>query len=306
MCNVLLNESLLEHCVLCPRKCKVNRFEQKGFCGEKADVRIARADLHHWEEPCISGTNGSGTVFFSGCSLKCCFCQNYEISAENKGFALTSQQLADTFLLLQNKGAHNINLVNPTHFAVQIVNALELCKNELNIPVVYNCGGYENAEVIEQLANYVDIFLPDLKYFDSDISKKYSCAEDYFQKASSAIKAMVKTAGKPVFDDNALLKKGTIIRHLVLPSCRHDSIMLMNWLGENFHHDEILVSLMSQYTPVYKCNYFPEINRRTSTFEYNSVCKELQKYGFNGYFQQRDSSQTDYIPRFYDKIYYKL
>lgn len=306
MSNSVFNGENLECCTLCPRECKVNRFQHRGFCGERAEIRIARAELHHWEEPCISGTNGSGTVFFSGCSLKCCFCQNYEISAENKGFALTPQQLADTFLMLQSMGAHNINLVNPTHFVVQIITALDMCKDKLNVPVVYNCGGYEKADVIKQLAGYVDVFLPDLKYYNSEISKKYSCAENYFQKASEAIKTMVNVVGKPLFDENELLKKGVVIRHLVLPSCRHDSIKLMNWLGENFQDDEILVSLMSQYTPIYKCNSFPEINRRTSTFEYNSVCKELLKFGFNGYFQQRNSAQTDYIPQFYDELYYEL
>lgn len=303
---MILNKKILEHCNLCPRECGVNRFQSKGFCGEKAAVRIARAELHYWEEPCISGKNGSGTVFFSGCSLKCCFCQNFEISSENKGFELTTQQLANTFLMLQSKGASNINLVNPTHFVVQIVEALDLCKGKLTIPVVYNCGGYEKSEVIEQLAKYVDIFLPDLKYFDSRNSKKYSYAEDYFQTASQAIKTMVKITGKPMFDDKGMLLKGVVVRHLVLPNCRHDSIKLMNWLGENFEKYEILVSLMSQYTPVYKSSLFPEINRKTSTFEYNSVCDVLNKYDFNGYRQQRNSAQKDFIPEFFDELYYDL
>ena len=303
---MILNTNFLEHCTLCPRECGVNRNKTKGFCGENAVVRIARAELHFWEEPCISGKNGSGTVFFSGCSLRCCFCQNFEISSENKGFELTIKQLADTFLFLQNKGANNINLVNPTHFAVQITQALDLCKDKLKIPVVYNCGGYEKQEIIEQLADYIDIFLPDLKYFDSEISKKYSSAENYFEIASKAIKSMVKTCGKLQFNDEGMLQKGVVVRHLVLPNCRHDSIKLMKWLGENFAPDEILVSLMSQYTPVYKSEMFPEINRKTSTFEYNSVCDVLNKYGFNGYCQQRNSAQTDFIPEFYDKLYYDL
>ena len=300
------SENMLHNCTLCPRKCGVDRHKTKGFCGETSTIRIARAELHHWEEPCISGTKGSGTVFFSGCSLKCCFCQNYDISAENKGFELTTQQLADTFLMLQDKGAHNINLVNPTHFVVQIIEALDLCKDKLKIPVVYNCGGYENAEIIKQLDGYVDIFLPDLKYYDKEISKKYSCAENYFEKASNAIKAMVKLVGKPEFDENGLLKKGVVIRHLVLPNCRHDSIKLMNWLGESFKPDEILVSIMNQYTPVYKAKDMHELNRKTSTFEYNSVCDVLSKYGFDGYYQQRASAQADFIPEFYNELYYDL
>ena len=303
---MILNNKLLENCTLCPRKCGVNRNNTKGFCGESDKIRIARAELHHWEEPCISGKNGSGTVFFSGCNLKCCFCQNFEISADNKGFEVTTRQLADTFLMLQDKGAHNINLVNPTHFVVQVIEALDLCEEELKIPVVYNCGGYENADVITQLKGYVDIFLPDLKYFSSDISKKYSSAENYFDVASKAIKTMVEVGGKPETDCNGILKKGVVVRHLVLPNCRHDSIKLMNWLGENFSKDEILVSIMNQYTPVYKARDIIELNRRTSTFEYNSVCDVINKFGFEGYFQQRNSATTDFIPEFYNKLYYDL
>lgn len=303
---MIFENDILENCTLCPRECGVNRYKSKGFCGEGSNARIARAELHFWEEPCISGKNGSGTVFFSGCSLKCCFCQNYEISAENKGFSLTEKQLADTFLMLQEKGAKNINLVNPTHFVVQIVNALDLCKDKLKIPVVYNCGGYEKTETLQQLKDYVDIFLPDLKYYDSAISKKYSSADNYFDVASKAVKTMVQICGKPVFDDNNMLKKGVVVRHLVLPNCRHDSIKLMDWLGENFKNDEILVSLMSQYTPVYKAKNFSEINRRTSTFEYNSVCEALNKYGFDGFCQQRNSADKDFIPEFFDRLYYNL
>lgn len=301
-----LDTKMLENCQLCPRECGVNRYKTKGFCMEGYEIRIARAELHFWEEPCISGKNGSGTVFFAGCPLKCCFCQNYEISEQNKGFKVSVQQLADTFLMLQDKGAHNINLVNPTHFAPQIKEAFEICKNNLRIPVVYNCGGFEKAELISEIADFNDVFLPDLKYFDSDISKKYSRAENYFEVCSQAIKEMVRITGKPVFDDNGIIQKGVIVRHLVLPNHRQDSIKLMKWLGENFASDEILVSIMSQYTPVHRVSDFHEINRRTSTFEYNSVCAVLQEYGFNGYYQQKSSANVDYIPEFYDNLYYDL
>ncbi|MBQ9375450.1 MAG: radical SAM protein, partial [Ruminococcus sp.] len=229
---MILDKKVLECCKLCPRECGVDRYNTTGFCKETADIKIARADLHFWEEPCISGENGSGTVFFSGCSLKCCFCQNYEISEQNKGFLLTTKQLADTFLMLQDKGANNINLVNPTHFAVQIKEAFELCGDRLKIPVVYNCGGYEKAEVIKEVAEFVDIFLPDLKYYDSSLSDSYSKAENYFEVCSGAIKEMVKAKGKPVFDKNGILQKGVVVRHLVLPNCRHDSIKLINWLSQ--------------------------------------------------------------------------
>ncbi|MDE6149971.1 MAG: radical SAM protein [Ruminococcus sp.] len=301
-----LDKKLLECCRICPRECGINRYETKGFCMEGADIRIARAELHFWEEPCISGENGSGTVFFSGCPLKCCYCQNYEISANNKGFVISPKQLADTFIMLQDRGAHNINLVNPTHFAVQIKEAFDFCKDKLKIPIVYNCGGYEKTEIIDSVAEFADIFLPDLKYFDGNISQRYSKAEDYFDFCSKSIKEMVKVSGKPAFDENGILISGVVVRHLVLPNHRHDSIKLMNWLGQNFAKDEILVSVMCQYTPVFKAENYKEINRKTSTFEYNSVCDVLQQYGFNGYFQQKSSAQTDFIPKFYDKLYYKL
>lgn len=301
-----LDKKLLEGCHLCPRDCGVNRYKTKGFCMEGSDIRIARAELHFWEEPCISGKNGSGTVFFSGCPLKCCYCQNYEISAKNKGFVVTAKQLADTFIMLQKKGAHNINLVNPTHFAVQIKEAVDIVRDKLTIPIVYNCGGYEKAEIINEVAEFADVFLPDLKYFDENVSKRYSEAENYFEICSEAIKQMVRVCGKPVFDNSGMLKKGVLVRHLVLPNHRHDSIKLMNWLGQNFDKDDILVSVMSQYTPVYNAEKYNEINRKTSTFEYKSVCDTLKKYEFNGYFQQKSSAQKDFIPLFYDNLYYEL
>ncbi|MBO5449014.1 MAG: radical SAM protein [Ruminococcus sp.] len=295
---------ILENCSLCPRKCGVNRYKSKGFCGEGSDIRIARAELHHWEEPCISGTNGSGAVFFSGCSLKCCFCQNYEISSEGKGFKVTKEELADVFLSLQEQNAYNINLVNPTHFVPQIISALNIAGNELKIPIVYNCGGYETPETLEILKDNIDIFLPDLKYFDSGISKKYSSAEDYFEKASSAIRKMVEIAGKPKYDDNGMLRSGVIVRHMVLPGCRHDSQKLMEWLVHSFEKDEILVSVMSQYTPVYKAFNYKELSRRTSTFEYNYVCDLVEKSGFDGFFQHRTSAEECFIPDFYDYKYF--
>lgn len=294
----------LEKCLLCPRKCGVNRYQNRGFCGCGGEIRIARAALHMWEEPCISGNRGSGTVFFTGCNLKCCFCQNYEISAQNKGFDINVQELADIFLMLQEKGAHNINLVTPTPYVYQIAEALDLVKEQLNIPIVYNCGGYESIETLEFMADKVDIFLPDLKYFDSQMSEKYSCAEDYFEKASAAIRKMVDITGKPVFDENGMMKKGVIVRHLVLPNGRHDSEKIIKWLSENFEKDQILVSVMSQYTPVYKAAEHKEINRRTSTFEYNYAADLLEKCGFRCYFQERSSAQEEYIPEFFDHKYF--
>ena len=299
-----MDSEILKSCTLCPRRCGIDRTKTTGFCGASDKVRIARADLHMWEEPCLGGEKGSGTVFFSGCSLRCCFCQNYEISAGGKGFELTVDELSQTFLRLQSMNAANIDLVSPTHFVPQICEALDLLGNELKIPVVYNCGGYELPETLDLLADRVKIFLPDLKYFDSVISGEYSAAPDYFPTAMTAIRKMVDIAGKPQFDGNGLLKSGVIVRHLVLPNHRHDSIRLMQELGRNFDSSELLVSIMSQFVPVYKAFEHKKLSRRTSTFEYNSVITEVEKLGFDGYFQRRSSAETDFIPTFYDTKYY--
>lgn len=287
-------------CELCPRRCKADRTKGYGFCGENHEIRIANYQLHFWEEPVISGKNGSGTVFFSGCVLKCVFCQNYEISAQNKGYVVTPQRLGEIFLELQQKGANNINLVNPTHFVPQILKALDLVKGKLKIPVVYNCGGYERVETLEMLRGYVDIFLPDVKYFSKDISKKYSKAEDYFENSIKAVKKMVELVGKPKLE-NGLMKKGVIVRHLVLPNCRKDSIEVINRLGESFSKDEIFISLMSQYVPMYKALEIKELNRRVSTFEYNSVVEACEKYGWDGFVQERSSATDVYVPQFSDR-----
>ena len=295
-----MTSRIMEHCTLCPRNCGVDRTKSRGFCGETYKVRIARADLHLWEEPCLVGEKGAGTVFFSGCSLRCCFCQNYEISALGKGFEVTTGELGDIFLKLQDMGAANIDLVSPTHFVPQICTALDSIKDDLRIPVVYNCGGYENIQTLEMLRGRVSIFLPDLKYYSSELSQKYSSAADYFPVAINAIKEMVNIAGSPVFDSRGVMQRGVIVRHLVLPGQRHDSIKLMNELASNFDNKDILISLMSQYVPVYKAFEYKELSRRTSTFEYNSVVDRAVKLGFEGFFQQRSSADTDFIPKFYD------
>lgn len=289
----------IRKCLLCPRRCGVDRSKNRGFCGETEKVRIANYQLHFWEEPVVSGKNGSGTVFFSGCVLKCVFCQNYEISAQNKGYEVSVQRLGEIFLELQEKNAHNINLVNPTHFVPQIIDALDLVKGKLEIPVVYNSGGYERAETIESLKGYVDIFLPDIKYFSADLSGKYSKAEDYFENAFCAVKKMVEITGKPKIE-NGIIKKGTIVRHLVLPNCRKDSLEIIRRLGEFFKSDEILISLMSQYVPMYKAADIKELNRKTSTFEYESVVNEAAKYGWDGFVQERSSASESFVPPFFD------
>lgn len=285
-------------CELCPRRCGIDRTIKKGFCGQSDKIRIARAGLHMWEEPCISGERGSGTVFFSGCTLRCCFCQNYEVSQQNKGYYVTVQELADIFLGLQNQGAHNINLVSPTPFVPSIIGALDIARPRLEIPVVYNCGGYESVETVKMLDGYVDIWLPDLKYFSTEASKKYSGAENYFEAAIEAIQQMQRQVGKPAFGDDGMMKSGVIVRHLLLPTMRHDSARVIQALGESFAKDDILLSVMSQYVPMYLAQEHPEINRRVSTFEYNHVLKEAERYGFDGFSQEREAATEAYVPPF--------
>lgn len=290
--------SILYSCTLCPRRCRTDRSQNVGYCGGGMLPKVAKAYLHMWEEPCISGTNGSGTVFFSGCNLKCCFCQNYKISAEGFGKEVSVEKLSEIFLRLQKKGAHNINLVTATHYVPQIVEALKLCGKELTIPIVYNCGGYELTETIDLLKNHVSIFIPDLKYFDSGLSMKYSSAEDYCEYAVKAIAHMIDMVGKPVIDDNGIMKSGVIIRHLVLPSHRRDSERLLNNLAELFPKDSFMLSLMSQYTPFYKSCEHKEINRRISTYEYQKTVDLAYELGFNGFMQERSSAKEEYTPDF--------
>ena len=296
---------IYSRCTLCPRECGVDRYNGRGFCGEGAEVRIARAELHKWEEPCLSPEGRSGTVFFSGCQLGCVFCQNYQLSAEHMGFPLSERQLADTFLRLRDMGAENIDLVTPTHFVPSIIKALDMVKGDLGLPVIYNCGGYERPETLELLRGYVDIFLPDMKYMDSGLSERLSHAPDYFSRFGESLNKMLEIAGKPRYDENGRLLGGVVVRHLVLPGCRHDSAALIKWLGENFAPDSLLVSLMSQFTPVYKAAEYG-LGRRTVTFEYEFAVRELQKTGFDGFIQERSSAEVEYIPVFYDHLYYDL
>ncbi len=287
----------MKECNLCPRKCGADRSRHKGFCKSGETIKAARASLHFWEEPCISGKNGSGTIFFSGCNLRCVYCQNYMISQENFGEEISEKRLSEVFLKLQESGAHNINLVSGTHFIPQIIEALDIVKDKLAIPVVWNTSGYETAQSLDMLKGYVDIYLTDIKYKSSELSKKYSDAEDYFEYASAAVKKMINQTGKPK-QDHEIMTKGTIIRHLVLPSSRRDSLEILDWLAECFSPDDFVLSLMSQFTPVFKCSEHPEINRRVSTFEYNCVTKKAKELGFEGYIQEKSSAQSEYTPSF--------
>jgi putative pyruvate formate lyase activating enzyme len=286
-------------CNLCPRECGVNRAAQLGYCQCGSQVKVARAALHFWEEPCISGSRGSGTVFFSGCTLQCCYCQNFRISSGGFGKEISVQRLAEIFLELQDKGAHNINLVTATQYLKQLLQALDLVKSRLSIPVVYNCGGYERVETIRALKGYVDVYLPDLKYYSSALSWRYSKAQDYFQVATAAIREMISQTDFLKFNEDGLMQKGVIIRHLVLPGGRKDSFLILKWISENLPEDKYLLSLMSQYTPAFQSREHREINRRITTFEYESVVQEAIRLGLcNGFMQEKSSAIEEYTPPF--------
>jgi len=289
----------IRKCTICPRKCGADRTRISGICGCNDKIKLAKAYLHKWEEPCICGENGAGTVFFSGCNLKCCYCQNYRISNENFGKEISVERLSEIFLNLQEKGACCIDLVTPTPYALHIIKAIDMVKSKLEIPIVYNCGGYELPEVIKLLDGYIDIYLPDFKYFNNKYALRYSGTENYFEYASESIKEMISQTGKIIYDDKGIMKKGTIIRHLALPGLRHDSIRLMEWLAENLPVDSFLISLMSQYTPVPGIKEkFPEIDRHITKMEYNSILKKISGLGLEGFSQDKSSAVPDYTPDF--------
>lgn len=279
--------------------CRADRTTASGYCKAPAGILAARAALHFWEEPCISGTQGSGAVFFSGCTLRCCFCQNYKISRAPQGKSISSERLSEIFLELQEQGAHNINLVTATHYLPWILPALDMVKKQLHIPVVYNCGGYERLETIQALSSYVDIWLPDLKYFISDLSRRYSQAPDYFDRASAAIRQMILQTGTPVFDAQGIMQKGVIIRHLVLPGQKEDSLQLIKWMAEELPKKQFYISLLSQYTPYEKNPDFPELNRRITSYEYQKVVDTALEFGLEqGFMQKRTSAKEEYTPSF--------
>lgn len=293
-------QKLMSSCSLCPRKCGVNRTKgELGYCKTDDKLLVSRASLHFWEEPCISGDKGSGTVFFSGCNLGCVYCQNYKISKAQTGKKITVNRLSEIFIELQKQGALNINLVTPTHFVPQIISALKISKsNGLNIPIVYNTSGYENIETIKMLNGLVDIYLTDFKYFSSDIAKKYSNAEDYAQKAKAALEEMVNQIGEAVFDDNKTMKKGVIVRHLLLPGYAKDSKQIIEYLYKTYKN-KIYISIMNQFTPLETINNFPELNRKITTKEYDKIIDFAISIGVeNGFIQEGKTSSESYIPDF--------
>ena len=291
--------NLLRECNLCPRRCGIDRFNQIGFCGASDKVKIALVSLHQWEEPCLVGKSGAGTIFFSNCNLRCCFCQNHQISQGNFGIEVDINRLAEIFLEQQNRGAANIELVTPTHYVPQIITALDIAKSKgLNIPIVYNSNGYETVETVELLKGYIDIFLPDLKYLADDTAVKYSSAPNYFDTASNAIAKMFELVGSTEFDSSGLMKRGLIVRHLVLPNHRHESMKIVEWLYNTFG-DTIYISLMNQYTPMFNAAKFKELNRRLTTFEYDSVINYAIELGVqNCYIQFGKTASKEFVPNF--------
>lgn len=292
---------LLRQCKLCPRECGVNRLAgEKGRCGAVGEtVKVARAALHYWEEPCISGSRGSGTVFFSYCPLQCVYCQNREISRGDAGKEISVSRLAEIFLELQAKQAHNINLVTPTHYVPQIVLALREAKEKgLSIPVVFNCGGYEKPETLKLLEGLVDIWLPDFKYVSSEHAAKYSHAPDYLDWAKPALSEMVRQAGEPVFDIHGMMTRGVIVRHLVLPGMAKESKKILRYLHRTYG-DRIYISIMSQFTPLENVADYPEINRTVTESEYDNLLDFAVNIGIeNAFIQEGTAADESFIPPF--------
>lgn len=296
-----MNE-ILKKCNLCPRNCGVNRYESLGFCKASDKVKVAYYSLHQWEEPVISGINGSGTVFFSNCNLKCIFCQNKKISTLGYGKEISNERLKEIFLELQAKGAHNINLVTPTHYVPQIVEVLKEAKTAgLNIPIVYNTSSYENVSTIMLLEGIVDVYLADLKYFDDSLGCKYSKCENYFEVAKAAIEAMYEQVGKfEIVDD--LMVKGVIVRVLVLPGHADDSKNLIKYLHETYGNN-IIISIMNQYTPVEVIDKYPNLNRKVSDEEYEDVIDFAVELGVEtAFIQEGETQDTSFIPDFDDSV----
>lgn len=290
----------LEKCKICPHNCKVNRLNQNiGVCKCTDKIKIALASLHYYEEPCISGKNGSGTVFFTGCNLQCKFCQNYEISQQGKGIEITIEQLADIFIKQQEKHANNINLVTPTMYVYQIIEAIKIAKTKgLNIPIIYNSNGYENVETIKKLKGYIDVYLPDFKYYYNDLAKKYSGINNYFENVTQAIQEMYKQVGSPIIDENELIKKGLIIRHLILPNNIENSKKVLKWLKENINK-EVYISIMAQYFPCYKAKEIKELNRKLTKEEYRKIEEYVYELDIeNGYMQELGEHEEEYVPNF--------
>lgn len=294
----------LEQCRICPKECKVNRIEGKlGNCKASDKIEISLVYLHMYEEPCISGKNGSGTIFFSHCNLHCMFCQNYEISQNiKKGKEVTIEELASIMLKQQENGAENINLVTPTMYAYQIKEAIKIArKNGLTIPIIYNSNGYEKVETLKDLEGYIDVYLPDLKYYANEVAKKYSKAPNYFEVATKAILEMIRQVGEPIFNENEMIQKGVMIRHLVLPNHLQNTKNILKWIKENVPED-IYINVMAQYFPTYKAKEDELINRKLTKREYKQIEEYFYSLDFkNGYMQELGEHEEEYVPKWKDE-----
>ena len=289
---------VLKKCMICPRKCGVNRYLEKGFCGAKNIIKLAYYSLHMWEEPIISGINGSGTIFFSNCNLRCIYCQNKKISHDGYGKYISNKHLGEIMLKLQDMKAHNINLVTPTHYIPQIASVLQKIKgNDLNIPIIYNTSSYENIGALMMMRGLVDIYLADLKYFDDDLGKKYSLCDNYFETATMAIDEMYRQVGDYIIGDDGLMKRGLIVRVLVLPGHKSDAKKIIDYLYSTYK-DSIFISIMNQYTPISKYPY-ANLNRKVSDQEYEEVVNYALTIGVNNAFiQEGDAASHSFIPNF--------
>ena len=288
----------MKPCELCPRRCRFDRVNQLGFCNAGENLRVALVSLHRWEEPCLVGKFGAGTIFFAHCNLRCVYCQNFSISHDGFGADISIERLAEIFLEQQNRGAANVELVTPTHYTDKICAAIDIAKARgLTLPIVWNSNAYENLETLEMLRGRVDIFLPDVKYFDDDAARKFSAAPNYFDVAAAAVSKMSELVGSPKFDSDKMIR-GVIVRHLILPNFRRDAMKIVDWLHETFG-DEIFISLMNQYTPIYRAAEHKKISRTLTTFEYDSVVEHAANIGVkNCFIQVGKTADAKFIPNF--------
>ena len=293
-----MDVKLLEKCTICPHNCGINRLNnQIGRCKSKNIVKIALYSTHNFEEPCISGKKGSGTVFFSNCNMDCVFCQNYEISQQGKGREISIDELASIFIKQQEKDVENINLVTPTSYVPQIIEAIKIARNNgLKLPIVYNTNGYEKVETLKMLEGYIDIYLPDFKYSDNELAKRLSKVDNYFEIVTEALKEMYRQTGKSIFNDDGIMQKGMIIRHLVLPNHILNSRRVLKWINENMH--DVYVSVMAQYFPTYKAKDIDDINRKLTKEEYEQIENYLYRLDLeNGYIQELGEHEEEYVPK---------
>ncbi len=290
-------ETKLKCCTICPHNCKIDRTKNPGRCKSTDKVKIALYSIHNFEEPCISGENGSGTIFFSNCNMNCVFCQNYEISQLGRGKEITIEELADIMIKQQERNVQNINLVTPTSYVLHIIEAIKIARKKgLKIPIVYNTNGYESVETIKLLEGYIDIYLPDLKYYYNDLAKKYSKVDNYFEIATKAIQEMYRQVGAPVLDENGVMKRGLMVRHLILPNEVQNSKKVLKWIKENMDAN-IYVSIMAQYFPTYRAKEIPELSRKINKEEYSKIENYLYEIDLeNGYIQELGEHEEEYVP----------